>query len=397
MDHPKRVILGITGGIAAYKAPALVRSLRRKGIEVRAVLTGAACPLVGIEALRVLSDAPVYTDGTPSVHDIDHIRLSQWADALLVAPATANTIAKLAGGIADNLLTTLALSIEKPIMLAPAMNTAMWNNAATRRNVATLLERGITVLPVGTGPLACGTEGPGRMLDVEDIAEQTLLVNAPRHLRGRRVLIASGPTMEAVDPVRVLTNRSSGRMGFALAHAAHAMGAEVTVVSGPAAIAPPAMVHRVDVGSAEEMAGALEEEFDRADMCIMAAAVGDFRAAAYTPSKIARESDEEPVVRLKANPDIAARLGMRKDGRFLVGFALESDDEGHERAVGKMRRKGCDMMVYNTVSESLGAGQSRMALLHPEGPAEPFPSMDKRDCAFTILLRAAQRMGLADG
>ncbi|MBD3316406.1 MAG: bifunctional phosphopantothenoylcysteine decarboxylase/phosphopantothenate--cysteine ligase CoaBC [Chitinivibrionales bacterium] len=396
MNYPKRVLLGITGGIAAYKAPALIRSLRKSGVEVRAILTDAARPLVGTEALRVLSDGPVYSDGTPPIHDIEHIRLSEWADALLVAPATANTIAKFAAGIADNLLTTTALSLRKPILVAPAMNTAMWDHPATRRNVETLMELGYRLLPVGSGPLACGTEGPGRMLDIESITEQTMLVHARRTLVGKRILLAAGPTVEPLDPVRVITNRSSGRMGAALAHAAHAMGAEVTAVSGPSSVPIPNMVRNIQVSSAQDMAKALEQEYPNTDICIMAAAVSDFRPAEYASRKIRRESGGTTIVKLEPNPDIAAMLGKRKENQFLIGFALETED-GHERAAEKMNHKGCDMMVHNTVSSSLDGARSRITLLYRNHPPEPLPRMHKRDCAYSILVRASQRMGLAYG
>jgi len=502
MDSARRVLIGITGGIAAYKIPSLVRLLRKNRCEVKAVLTPAAKPLVGVEALRTLSGNPVYLDGE-SPYDMGHIRLSEWADVFLIAPATANTIAKIAHGIADNLLTTLALSIpEDRIIVAPAMNCVMWRNGATRANIAGLRARGVSVLPVGDGELACGVSGPGRMLEVEEIAcsvflflddkplpnnklprndEESLSINGSSHqnnssssdkslqnnklsrdneeslsingsschgnhsssdksllnnklsrnngeslsingssyqdtsssdnslsnnrlssnngskfaLTGKNVLISSGPTEEPVDPVRAITNRSSGKMGAALASAALSMGARVTVVSGPARAALPAGAEVVAVRTASEMKAGMEERFGAADICVMAAAVSDYRPVNISAEKLDRSDGGNITLELTPNPDILAGLGAAKLGQFLVGFSLESGG-GLDRAVAKMRRKNCDMMIYNSVRAALGGDSTEFSLLFADGGRADFPAMGKADAARVIFERIARLVNAAN-
>jgi phosphopantothenoylcysteine decarboxylase/phosphopantothenate--cysteine ligase len=393
MKKPERLILGICGGIAAYKAPALIRILQAQGVEVKVVLTPAAQPLVGEETLRTLSGNPVFKDGGISHFDMDHIRLAQWADLFLICPATANTIAKIAHGIADNLLTTLSLSCRGPLMLAPAMNSVMWNNPATRDNLETCARRGIRVLPVGHGALACGDEGPGRMLAPEAIAEYVFGAGLPQCFTGKKILISSGPTIEPIDPVRVLTNLSSGAMGAALAQAAICMGAEVTVVSGPAQVALPPAATVISVETSAEMAKAVQSCFDTTDICIMAAAVSDFRPAEPSPSKVPRTETGGLRLELISNPDILAGLGARKNGRFLAGFSLETEP-GNERARRKMIAKGCDLMIMNRPQDALGVPTTRFTLLAPESEPEEFPQMDKRRAGQNILVSIARRMGL---
>jgi phosphopantothenoylcysteine decarboxylase/phosphopantothenate--cysteine ligase len=394
MDRSPRLLLGVTGGIAAYKAPQLVRLLRKGGAEVTVVLTAGARGLVGEEALRVVSGNPVYRDGAPPVHDMDHIRLAEWADRYAICPATANTIAKLACGIADNLVTTLALGFENRLVVVPAMNTAMLNNAATQRNLATLRERGVQVLPVEEGELACGATGAGRMLAVEAVADALLAPRAPQALAGKRVLIASGPTEEPLDPVRVITNRSSGRMGAALAAAARDMGAEVTVVSGPAAVPTPPGVRSVSVRTALEMQQALEAEFGGCHICIMAAAVSDYRPEQVAAGKIHRDDKAALTLKLVSNPDIAAGLGARKKGQFLVGFALESDAPGAlERARQKLVRKNLDMVVLNYVNSSLGLDSARVTIVFSAREPDSLAAMDKAAVAREILARIASQTG----
>ncbi|MDR2591999.1 MAG: bifunctional phosphopantothenoylcysteine decarboxylase/phosphopantothenate--cysteine ligase CoaBC [Chitinispirillales bacterium] len=399
-DATRRVIVGVTGGIAAYKVPALVRLLRKNGCEVKTVLTNAAKPLVGAEPLRVLSGNPVYSDDKSAHYDMDHIRLSEWADLLLICPATANTIAKMAGGIADNLLTTLTLSIhESKIIVVPAMNCVMWANNATQSNVGTLASRGVTVLPVGEGELACGVRGPGRMAGTEEIVKRVMdRFNASENpanaaLKGKNVLISSGPTEEPIDPVRVITNRSSGKMGAALAKAALSMGARVTVVSGPASEPPPSGANVIRVRTAAEMAAEMGGRFAEADICVMAAAVSDYRPVVSSNIKIHRSEKENITLELAPNPDILAALGAVKTSKqFLIGFSLESGD-GVDRADEKMRKKGCDMMVFNTADTALGGNDIAMTLLLTDGGREAFPSMDKTAAAGVILGKAAERIG----
>jgi phosphopantothenoylcysteine decarboxylase/phosphopantothenate--cysteine ligase len=395
MKKPERLILGICGGIAAYKVPALIRILQTDGVAVKVVLTPAARPLVGEETLRTLSGNPVFTDGPVSHHDMDHIRLAQWADLYLICPATANTIAKIAHGMADNLLTTLTLSFGGPLVLAPAMNSVMWTNAATQANVEACRRRGIRVLPVGHGALACGDEGPGRMLAPEAIAEYVFGAFLPQCFTGKNILISSGPTIEPIDPVRVITNLSSGAMGAALAQAALCMGAAVTVVSGPAQVSLPPAANVVAVKTAAEMAQAMQSRFDAADICIMAAAVSDFRPSEVSSGKLPRTEGDVLRLELLANPDIVAGLGARKKGQFLAGFSLETEP-GVERARRKMQAKGCDLMVLNRPADSLGGKTSHCTLLAPDGAPEELALMDKRRAGLAILLSIARRLGLTN-
>jgi phosphopantothenoylcysteine decarboxylase/phosphopantothenate--cysteine ligase len=394
--HPPRIVLGISGGIAAYKMPELIRLLRKAGVEVTVVLTQAAQPLVGIEALRTVSANPVYIDGPVHQHDMEHIRLADWADAMLICPATANTIAKLAHGIADNLLSTLALTFNRHLMVAPAMNTRMWEAAATCANVATLSSRGVEVFEVEAGELACGDSGAGRLLGLEKIVQRVCSSLTPSPLAGKRVLIASGPTAEPIDAVRVLTNRSSGRMGAALASVAARMGAEVTVVSGPAPIRPPADVTTVAVQSAREMLAALEERFSNCDICIMAAAVADFRPAQTFAGKLHRKESASLNLELVANPDIAKTLGGQKKGQMLVCFALEEQD-GLATAREKLANKGADMVVLNYVGSSLELTHATAELLFSDGTTVQLPPMDKTGVAQAILEAIAARLDVHHG
>lgn len=397
MCDPRRLLLGITGGIAAYKTPSLIRLLGDRGIEVKTVLTRAARLFVGPDALRTVSGFPLYTDDEPVSEEMAHIRLARWANLLLICPATANTIAKIAHGIADNLLTTLALSFDGPILVVPAMNSVMWRNRATQANVDTLRQRGIRVLPVAEGPLACGDEGPGRMLSIGTIAGFVLGAHLPQALVGRKVLISSGPTVEPIDPVRVVTNRSSGKMGAALARAAMCMGAEVTVVTGPARTDLPEGVCTVGVETAAQMSQALSQRFADTDICIMAAAVADFRPESVLDHKIKRGETDTLDLTLVPIPDIAASLGRAGKSQFLVCFSLEQDG-GEQRAMKKMADKGCDMIVYNRIDTSLDTDTSRIAILMSDG-SEPrrFDTMSKDRCARAILIRIAESMGLING
>jgi phosphopantothenoylcysteine decarboxylase / phosphopantothenate---cysteine ligase len=396
MESVQRIILGITGGIAAYKMPQLIRLLSKNGILTTVVLTQGARHLVGQEALRVVSRNPVYCEDRPAGHDMAHIELAKWGQLLLVCPATANTIAKIAHGIADNLLTTLALSFEDRIMIAPAMNSAMWNNRATQENIAALRARGCIVLPVDEGELACGDEGPGRLLPLEVIADTVRNAGRKRLLAGKKVLIASGPTSEALDAVRVLSNRSSGKMGAALAAAAISAGADVCVVSGPAPFPLPAGCRVVRVTTALEMKAALEKEFKTCDICIMAAAVGDFRPKVVEKGKKHRSGSASWSVELIANPDIAESLGKKKKRQLLVGFSLEPRaDEVAARV--KMKKKNCDMMVVNAVESAMEGDDASAAIIYKNKPSEHLPLSTKRELAEKIMGRIAELSGPAHG
>jgi len=389
------IVIGVTGGIAAYKIPHLVRLLRKEGAQTKVVLTPHAHPLVGIEALRTVSGNRVYCDEV-SIHDMDHIRLTEWGEILLIAPATANTIAKIAHGIADNLLTTLALSFSPDkTFIAPAMNTAMWENRATQDNIALLLSRGYRILPVGNGELACGTEGAGRLAEIETIVDAIIhhaAVDLP--LSGKRILISSGPTEEPIDPVRVITNRSSGRMGAAIAGEALRMGADVTVVSGPAAVPLPDGVRVIAIRTAQELESAMQKEFGSADICIMAAAVSDYRPALASSTKIHRVEHESITMTLIPTPDILAGLGLSKRHQFLVGFALEnSDDEVRVRE--KMARKKCDLMVLNRIDNALGTDTTTITMLDAKGGQSICGPTEKRVAAHQLLLRIIGLTGIS--
>lgn len=392
MDTVQRVVLGITGGIAAYKTPELVRLLGKNNVAVKVVCTNGALPLVGEETLRVVSCNPVYCDGAPASHDMAHIELAKWGQLLLVCPATANTIAKIAHGIADNLLTTLALSFEKRIMLAPAMNTALWNNAAVRANVALCASRGAIVLPVDEGELACGDEGAGRLLPLETIADCVLAGLRPRLLSGKKILISSGPTLEPIDPVRVITNRSSGKMGAMLARAAMLAGADVCVVHGPAAVPPPPGCRAIGVTSAREMKAALDREFGTCDVCIMAAAVSDFKPRTVLKAKKHRSDSSTWNLSLTSTPDILEGLGRTKTHQVLVGFSLDSRAET-AAAAAKMAKKNCDMMVANPAETAMEGDTSEATILVKGRRPERIARTDKRRLAEIIVDRIASIAG----
>jgi phosphopantothenoylcysteine decarboxylase/phosphopantothenate--cysteine ligase len=390
----QRIILGISGGIAAYKMPQLIRLLQKDGIDVTAVLTPNARGLVGEETLRVVSKHPVYCEDRPgqSPHEMAHIELAKWAQFLLICPASANTIAKCAHGIADNLLTTLALSFEgRRLLIAPAMNSNMWQNKATQDNIAALKSRGAMVLPVDCGELACGDEGPGRLPPLDTIVDFVRAASLPRLLKGKKVLISSGPTVEPLDAVRHITNRSSGKMGAALARAALLSGAEVCVVSGPAKCPPPAGCLVVHVNTALEMKSALEAEFDNCDICIMAAAVSDFRPKKFIPGKKHR-SDAEWSIECVANPDIAASLGAQKTKQFLVGFSLDVDPDV-SAARKKMTLKNCDMMIVNSAGSSLETDTTSASILFRKGKDKIIGKCGKQQAAEAIIRIIAERMG----
>lgn len=387
------LLLGITGGIAAYKIPLLIRQLVQHNIEIKVVLTKAARTLVGEETLRTVSGNPVFLDNSPPVYDMDHIRLAEWADLFLICPATANTVAKIAHGIADNLLTTLALSFSGPLLIAPAMNTVMWENPATQDTIATLIKRGKRILPVSSGPLACGGEGPGRMISIETVAEFVFGVRLPQCFSSKKVLIASGPTAEPLDPIRIITNRSTGRMGAALAATAMCMDADVTVVSGPSEVDLPEGVSVERVLTSSEMAAALRSRFDEVDICIMAAAISDFSPRNYSDEKIRRCDKDTLSIELVPNRDVAAELAKVKKKQFLVCFSLETGD-GEKRAMEKMMKKGCDMMVLNNVDSSLGKETTRVSLLFPGEKIQKVDPMSKRECAQLILKSIAAKIGL---
>src|SRR5262252_5469199 len=346
----KRVLLGVTGGIAAYKSPDLVRRLREQGAEVQVVLTAGAREFVTPMTFQAVSGREVRSDlwDPEAEKAMSHIELARWADFVIIAPATADFIARLATGQADDLLTTLCLATDRPIALAPAMNRLMWSNAATQANVATLKARGIHVWGPGEGDQACGEVGAGRMLEPLQLASLAANIVAPTGpLAGKRVLLTAGPTRERIDPVRFISNRSSGKMGFALAAAAREAGAEVVLVSGPVNLATPAGVKRVDVESAADMLNAVMNNVEGIDIFIATAAVADYRPAAPVECKI-KKTSESLDLRMERTVDILATVAARAQRPFVVGFAAETDSV-EQYARQKLLKKNLDMIAANEV------------------------------------------------
>lgn len=372
-DSAGRVLLGVTGGIAAYKTPELVRALTRAGAEVQVVMTRAAREFVGAAALQAVSGRPVRFDLWDEAAEaaMGHIELARWADKIVIAPATAGFLARLAAGMADDLLATLCLASEAPIYVAPAMNRVMWSHPATRDNVAKLGERGVRILGPGIGDQACGEVGPGRMLEPEQIAT-LLLSSASGALAARTVLITAGPTREPIDPVRYITNRSSGKMGFALAEAAAAAGARVKLVTGPVSLPTPAGVERFDVETAEEMYATVHEELPGADIFIGAAAISDYRPEQAAEHKIKKRHDRLDLKLTKAPDTLRSVAALESPVRpFTVGFAAETENlEAH--AIRKLEDKRLDMIVANLVGEdrAFDRDDNEVVVFWPEGRRE---------------------------
>ncbi len=383
-------MLGVSGGIAAYKSPDLVRRLRERGAEVRVVMTGGAQRFITPLTLQAVSGWPVRTDlwDEHAESAMGHIELARWADMVLIAPATANLIARLATGSADDLLGTLCLASEAPLFLAPAMNQQMWTNPATQANCALLRERGITLLGPDAGDQACGEVGPGRMLEPLDIALQ---LTSGRALAGRKIVVTAGPTREALDPVRFISNRSSGRMGFAMAQAAAEAGASVILVSGPVYLTAAPGIDRVDVESAEQMRDAVSSALAGADLFIAAAAVSDFQSASIQTRKI-KKDESGMSMKLKAAPDILAGVTASKNRPFCVGFAAETDDV-EANALAKLKNKKLDMIFANQVGPGLGfeVPVNSLTAYWPDGQKR-FATEDKLILARKLVDLIASRL-----
>ena len=383
-DSGKRVLLGVTGGIAAYKSCELVRLLGREGARVRVVLTESATRFVTPLTFQALSGNPVRVDLFDEAHEsaMGHIELARWAEQLVVAPATADFIARLAHGHADDLLTTLCLASEAPLLIAPAMNHRMWLHPATRENVALLESRGVEFVGPEAGEQACGESGPGRMSEPEEILGRIL--SGPGLFAGRRVMVTAGPTREPLDPVRYLSNRSSGKMGFALAHAFAREGAEVTLVTGPVSLPTPAGVQRVDVETALEMREAVLDAVSGQDLFVGCAAVADYRPERREDTKIKKSSDILEL-RMRRNPDILAEVAALPDGPFTVGFAAETGDL-LQYARRKLEAKGVDMIAANRVGEGAGFEVDRNALeVIWKGGRQSLPFQDKATLAQRLV------------
>ena len=393
----KRILLGVSGGIAAYKSADLVRRLQDRGATVRVVMTAGAQEFVKPLTFQALSGNPVHTDLLDPAAEaaMGHIELAKWADAILIAPASASVMARLAAGMADDLLSTLCLASEAPLVLAPAMNQAMWRHPATQANTQTLQSRNVTLLGPDAGSQACGDVGPGRMLEPLDIVEGLIDAIAPEQvLEGKKVTITAGPTREALDPVRYLSNHSSGKMGFAIAAAAARAGAEVTLIAGPVRLTTPAGVHRVDVVSTDEMLAAAEQAADHCDLFIAAAAVVDFRPKVVADQKIKKEDgNDSDVLSLVKNPDIVATIAGRTSKRpFVVGFAAETEKVA-EHAKGKLARKNLDMIVANDVSDPEGgfnSDRNQVVVIDRDGE-QPLPAALKTELATQLVALIAAR------
>ncbi len=389
-----RVLLAVCGGIAAYKTCEVLRGLQKAGCEVRVTMTADAERFVGATTFEALSGAPVGT----SLYEypgsaIPHIELAEWADAAVVVPATANVLAKMACGIADDCLTTTLLACACPVLVAPGMNVHMWRNPATQANAATLRERGVSFVGPDTGRLACGDVGEGKLAGVDEIVAAALALLGPRDLDGLRLLVNAGPTHEAIDPVRYIANRSTGKMGYAIAAAAARRGAGVTLVSGPTSLPTPAGVRRIDVESAAQMHDAMLAAFDDADVAICSAAVADYTPAAPADHKLKKSREHLDAIELTETADILADLCGCKGTRVVVGFAAETDDLlAHARE--KLDRKGADLIVANDVSRpesTFGADTNRVALVSAEG-VEQLETMPLPAVADAILDAVLQRV-----
>jgi len=384
----KRIVLGVTGGVAAYKAAELVRLLVKAGAAVDVVLTAAGARFVGAPTFQALAGRPVWTDLWDARPDngMAHIDLTRGADACIIAPATADFIAKLAHGFAEDLLSTLCLARDCPLLVAPAMNRQMWEHPATQRNVAQLAADGAAVIGPASGEQACGETGEGRMLEAAEIFDELSAFLQPKRLNGRRVLLTAGPTFEALDPVRGLTNSSSGRMGFALARALRDAGADVTMVAGPTELAAPRGVARVDVVSARQMREAVMAALPGQHVFIGVAAVADYRPVVAAEHKI-KKSAANLTVELEANPDILAEVAARADAPFCVGFAAESRNLA-EFAEAKRRAKKLPLVVGNLVADGLGGDTNNVTLFDDKG-AHPLPPGDKLAVARDIVAHIA--------
>jgi len=394
----KTIVLGVSGGIAAYKAAEIVRALVQRGAKVRVMMTRNAQEFITPLTLQTLAQDPVATDtfSLTQESEIGHIRLADSADAVLIAPATANVIAKAAAGIADDIVTTVLLATHAPVAFAPAMNVHMYAHPSVVENLAKLRSRGATIIEPAEGELACGYEGKGRLPDSAIIIAELERILSPRDLAGERILVTAGPTQEAIDPVRFVSNRSSGKMGFAIAAAAWRRGAEVKLVAGPSALATPYGVERIDTGSAAEMLAATSSNFPWASALVMAAAVADFRPAHPAPGKV-KKNPKGMALRMESIADELPRLAAKKGSRVVIGFAAETADLA-ANARDKLARKRLDLIVANDVTQAgagFGVDTNIVTLLGADGSVESLPKLSKDEVADRILdrltvLRAAK-------
>jgi len=391
----KEIVLGVTGGIAAYKACEIIREFKSEGANVTTILTAAGSQFITPLTLQTLSKNPVVMDmwNLISESEIGHISLAQRAHLLLIAPATANILGKIRGGIADDMLSTVVMATGAPVVLAPAMNSQMVASAAVRENISVLRSRGFLFVEPDEGELACGTVGPGRLAVVDKIVERARIALAEKILEGKKVLVSAGPTAENIDPVRVLSNRASGKMGFAMARVARRFGADVTLVSGPTALADPYFVKTVRVRTAEEMRTAVERESADADAVVMCAAVADFRAASVSPTKIKKDGGGWSL-ELTPTVDILDRLGRANGRRLLVGFAAETSDI-EQNAIAKMRKKNLDAIVANDVSRTdigFESDDNEVRIFFSDGEVRELPLATKEGIAVGVWLALHRKL-----
>ena len=391
----KKIVVGVTGGIAAYKACELVSRLKKRGAQVRVVLTEHACQFVPPLTFETLSSNPAYTDTFDRKYEIGHVSLAKWADLFIVAPATANAMAKFACGIADDLLTTTFLAMQGEVLIAPAMNCAMWKNAATQENLRILKARGVRFVGPESGFLACGDADIGRMSEPEQIVQAAEEILCPaRDMQGLNVLVTAGPTVERIDPVRYITNRSTGKMGYAIAEAAARRGANVTLISGPTRLEAPQNVACIRIESSAQLCEEVLRHGAASDIVIQAAAPADFRPKHTEQQKI-KKTGENMLLELEATPDIAAELGRRKrEGQILVAFAAETNDV-LENARRKLEKKRADLIVANDVSRSdAGFGvDTNIITLISRSDARELEKMSKLEAADAILSRVQELRG----
>lgn len=394
----KTIVLGVTGGIAAYKSCEIVSRLRKAGAKVHVIMTKNACEFVTPMTFETLSNHPCVTDtfARPERWEVEHVALAKAADLFVIAPATANIMAKMAHGIADDMLSTTVLATRAPILIAPAMNTGMWENVATQENCQVLLSRGVHFVGPEGGFLACGDIGAGRMSEPVQIVEKiTELLSRKQDMAGLKVLVTAGPTREALDPVRFVTNRSSGRMGYALAESAQKRGAEVTLVTGPVSIAAPRGVKVVPVQSTDDLYNAMMEHAPKQDIIVQSAAPADYKAEVIAPQKMKKQGDEKLVLTLVPTQDVAKAVGeMKVPGQTLIGFAAETENL-HANAEKKLDRKNLDMIVANDVTRP-GAGfdvDTNIASILTDDGVEDLPLMKKTELADVIFDRALKLRG----
>ena len=396
----KKILLGVTGGISAYKMCTVVRLLKKAGASVRVLMTQSATQFVTPLTFSTLSQEEVITSLWPesnrmSTHaGVEHIKLGLWADAMLIAPATANMVAKIAHGIADDVISSTVLALRCPLLIAPAMDVDMYLNEATQENLSILRERGHHILLPADGELASGLVGPGRLPEPDVIVAfvESIVKKTPLDLKEKKILVTAGPTYEPIDPVRFIGNRSSGKMGFAIANAAAQRGANVTLISGPVTLGTPKNVSRIDVETAEQMLGAVTKQAKKCDAIIMSAAVAD-----YTPKKLAAnkikksESSAGLTLELQPTSDILRGLGAKKNGTVLVGFALETENEV-KNAKDKLRKKNLDLVVLNSTRDegsAFGSDTNVVTIIRKDGTTDKLPKMPKFDVAVEILNRVA--------